>query len=503
MPAAGRPNILFLMTDQQRHDALGCVNPTVRTPALDAIAAGGVRFSQAVCNVPMCVPSRYSMMTGLYGFQCGVKHNTQMITRDPELPAPALAERLRQAGYQTAGFGKTHWYIGSRIMPGVPVEGSRRGFEVRAIQARSEPNNDEAGSLYLADAAPEWFDRVVAQAQKAGPGGETVAGYVGETSAIPPERHFEGWLSRQALDFLDRGRDPSRPFFLYLSLDYPHVGLHVPPGFEELYDPEDFPDNPPPEPLPGGHRAGDRFEDIWPKMTPEQRRRSRLRYAALCTYVDDCFGKVIEKLRAAGELENTFILFTSDHGDMLGDRGRVSKYCLYEGSVRVPLIVAGPGVGRRRMVDERPAELVDVVPTLLEAAGLEVPETLPGLSLLSDAVRPGAFAEMHGRGYEEYQRAPAVMFRTAEWKLILHLPGRLGEVVPAADRISGELYRLAGDPLELRNLYADAACAEVRERLIAQALMQVMCSLGRHPSAPARTRIRVTGPETKPDGSIW
>jgi arylsulfatase A-like enzyme len=238
-------------------------------------------------------------------------------------------------------------------------------------------------------------------------------------------------------------------------------------------------------------------------MSPEQRRRSRLRYAALCSYVDSLFGRVLDRLEALGELENTFVLFTSDHGDMLGDRGRVSKYCLYEGSVRVPLVVAGPGVGRRGMVDTRPAELVDVVPTLLSTAGAEVPEQLPGLSLLGEEVRPGAFAEMHGRGYEEYQRAPAVMYRTAEWKLILQLPGRLGEAMPAADRIGGELYRLADDPLELRNLYTDGACAQVRERLTSQALMHIMCSVGRFPGGPSRARVRVTGPETKPDGSIW
>jgi arylsulfatase A-like enzyme len=212
---------------------------------------------------------------------------------------------------------------------------------------------------------------------------------------------------------------------------------------------------------------------------------------------------VVEKLRALGELDNTFILFTSDHGDMLGDRGRVSKYCLYEGSVRVPLIVAGPGVERRGVVDARPAELVDVVPTLLEAAGVDIPETLPGVSLLSDFSRAGSFAEMHGRGYEEYQRAPAVMWRTADWKLTLHLPGRLGEASQRCDRLSGELYSLADDPLELKNRYADPACAATRERLTAQALMHVMSSLGRYPYEPARTRIRVTGPETKPDGSMW
>lgn len=503
MSAAHRPNILFLMTDQQRHDALGCVNPVIRTPVLDALAARGVRFSQAVCNVPMCVPSRYSLMSGLYGCQLGVKHNTQMITRDADLPVPMLAQRLAEAGYQTAGIGKTHWYIGSAIMPDVAVEGSRRGFEVRAIQSRAEPNNDERGSLYMADDEPEWFARVGALARPSGPGGESVAGYVGETSTVPPEHHFEGWLTRQALDFLDRKRDPARPFCLYLSLDYPHVGLQVPPAFEALYDLTDFPDTPPPQPIPGGHRHGDRFEEIWPRLTPEQRRRSHLRYAALCTYVDHCFGQVIEKLRESGELDNTFILFTSDHGDMLGDRGRVSKYCLYEGSVRVPMIVAGPGVARRGAVDTRPVELVDVVPTLLDAAGVAIPEALPGVSLLGDFTRVGAFAEMHGRGYEEYQRAPAVMWRTAEWKLILHLPGRLGEAFSHVDQLAGELYGLTDDPRELNNRYDDPACAAIRERLTAQALMHVISALGRYPAGPARARIRVTGPETKPDGSIW
>ncbi|MCG3178171.1 MAG: Arylsulfatase [Phycisphaerae bacterium] len=506
----GRPNILFLMTDQHRHDALGCVNPTIRTPTLDAIAARGVRFSQAICNVPICVPSRYSMMCGLYGFQNGVKHNTQMVVRDAELPVPVLAQRLAAGGYQTAGIGKTHWYIGSWVMPDVKVEGSRRGFEARAIQGRREPNNDEVGSLYMADDQPEWFDRVREEARIGGPGGEAMPGYVGATSGIPPEEHFEGWLTSRALDFLDRQRDPARPFFLYLSLDYPHAGLQPPAEFEDLYDIADFPDNPPPEPIPDGHRhappGGDPwgyFEDRWINMTPQQRRRSRLRYAALCSYVDSRFGMVIDRLRNMGELDNTFIVFTSDHGDMLGDRGRVSKYCLYDGSVRVPMIVAGPGVGRSGAVDDRPAELVDVVPTLLNAAGMEIPQTLPGFSLLSDFQRTGSFAEFHGRGYEQFQRAPAVMWRTADWKLILYLPGKLGEVYGRYDNLAGELYHLADDPLELRNLFSRPDCAEVRERMTRQLLMHVMSALGRFPFAPARPAIRVTGPETKPDRASW
>ena len=146
---------------------------------------------------------------------------------------------------------------------------------------------------------------------------------------------------------------------------------------------------------------------------------------------------------------------------------------------------------------------MDVLPTLLDVAGAAIPESLPGFSLLSDFTRAGSFAEFHGRGYEEYQRAPAVMWRTDEWKLILHLPGKLGEAFQHYDRLAGELYHLPQDPLELHNLYAEPAHAAIRERLTAEALMHVMCALGKYPSQVARTKIRITGPETKPDRGKW
>jgi len=497
-----RPNILFLMTDQHRHDGLGCANPLVKTPNLDALAARGVRFTQAVCNVPMCVPSRYSMMTGHYGCQIGVKHNTQIIPCDDQLPAPVLAQRLAEAGYQTAGFGKTHWYVGSRIMPEVDIQGSRRGFEVRALARKSEPRNIEPGSRYMGEDIPGRFSRITQEMAKGGPGGESEPGYTGGTSVVSADEHKEAWLTDQALEFLADGRDPDRPFFLYLSFDYPHPPLFVPPEFEALYDLDDFGDTPPPDPMPVSH-APNRLEGIWPKMTPQERRLARLRYAALCTYVDSQFGRVIDRLRDLGELDRTLVLFAADHGEMLGDRGRVSKYCLYEGSVRVPMILAGAGVGRAGDVDHRPVELVDVLPTLLDAAGCEVPETLPGFSLLSDFSRDGSFCEMHGRGYEEYQKAPAVMYRTREWKLILSLPGHLDEAFHRYDRIRGELYHLADDPLELNNLYGAEEHAAVREDLTRRVLMHVMCALGRFPRGAARARLRVTAPPTRPDASIW
>ena len=127
METESAPNIIFLMTDQQRWDALGCVDSVVQTPNLDRLADAGIRFNQAVCNNPMCVPSRYSMMTGLYSSQSGLRHNTQMCPTDADLPIPVLPELLHDLGYQTAGFGKTHWYIGSHISANMQVEASTRG----------------------------------------------------------------------------------------------------------------------------------------------------------------------------------------------------------------------------------------------------------------------------------------------------------------------------------------------------------------------------------------
>jgi arylsulfatase len=501
-----RPNILFLMTDQHRHDGLGCVNPVIKTPVLDNLAAGGVRFTQAVCNTPMCVASRYSMMSGLYSFQNGVKHNTQMIPRDADLPLPVLAQRLLEAGYQTAGIGKTHWYIGSRIMPDVEIEGSTRGFQTRAIVGGPEPRSCEPGSFYMAEDDPEHFAAINVESKRGGPGGESTPGYVGDTSIFPADQHREAWLTRQALEFLD-GRDDAEgddqnPFFLYLSFDAPHPGFFVPGEFEQLYDINDFDQNPLAETWPDTHAPG-KLETRWPEMNSEERCRSRLRYAAYCSYVDSLFGQVLKQLEESDQLENTFVIFTSDHGEMLGDRGRVSKYCLYEGSVRVPLIVSGPGVKGGQGPDSRPAELVDVLPTLLDVAGLEIPEVLSGFSLLSDYARLGSFAEMHGRGYEEYQRAPAVMWRNEKWKLLLHIPGLLGSVNGAYDLSKGELYSLADDPREMNNLYDDPACAEVRGRMTTELLMHIMCCVGRFPCGPARTKIQVTGVETQADNSFW
>lgn len=491
------PNIIFLMTDQHRHDALGCVNPIVKTPNLDRLAAAGVRFSQATCNVPACVPSRYSMMTGLYGFQSGFRHNTAQAIRDEQLPVPLLPQYLAAAGYQTAGFGKTHWWDTQGVPPPTP---SRRGFEVRAI-ARSRASDEvEPEAVMWDDDDPASCATYQQEVSEWGRGQGSPAALQGRQSVLSPLHTREGWLTRQALRFLDDGRDATRPLFLYLSFDYPHAGFNMPDGpYESWYDLDALPDPPLDLSLdPQREHVGkdSRFE-AWQQMTPRQRRLTTLRYYAICSYVDDLFGRVLARLRETGELEHSLIVFLSDHGEMLGDRRHMfDKFCLYEGSVRVPVIMSGSALptDRRGVVDDRPAELVDVLPTLLHAAGVEQPDALPGRSLLAQPCRVGQYAEMHGRGYERHQIAPTLMWRAWPWKLILHLPGftydaqcRLGECI-------GELYNLQRDPTELTNLFHDPDALTTRNQLTQQLTLHLACAAARYPARVGRPDLTIPRP---------
>lgn len=496
-----KPNILFLQTDQHRWDALGCVNSVVKTPNLDALAERGVRFSQAVCNNPMCVPSRYSMMTGLYSSQCGVRHNTQMCERDEEMVISTLAERLLDAGYDTAGFGKTHWYCGipddydSSKVPN--TETSTRGFQVRA-QARSiDPVTNEKGALIWEVDDPEAVKMMAKENEGIRTGGENALGYIGRTSSISPERQREGWLTRQTLEYLDNRGDNDKPFFLYLSFDFPHAALNVPAEYEAMYDIDDIEL---PEETEGlvslsDHYMQPRNVEEWRKwredFNEEERKMGVLRYYAACTYVDELFGRVISKLKDMGELDNTFIIFTFDHGEMLGERYRFSKYNFYESSVRVPLIMAGGGIpeDQRGTVDDRCCGLIDLVPTFLAVADLQVDERLAGYALLSPPAKSGSFSELHGSGYHETEKAPAVMWRTPEYKLILYLPGEFRELDSKLDEFKGELYNLQEDPSEYNNLYYDNNYLKIREKLTRCLLLHMTIAWSRFPRAYSYTDI--------------
>jgi len=452
--SAEYPNIIFLMDDQHRWDALGIVNPIVHTPILDELAKDGVFFDQAVCQAPMCIASRYSMMLGLYPNQVGIMRNEPGLP-DGSLPAKTLMELFREAGYETAGFGKAHW----------SVDCSTRGFETRYVGECFE-----IGAIMMKDLDPDKKARYDREVKDYGGGEESIEGYLGRTSGIPEGDHRDGWVLNKCLDYIST-RDDARPLFLYLSFLKPHAGHNVPEGFEDHYDLEEirYAQQPPWEEDQSPHASGinrhELYEGYWKTASEEDWRQMTMRYYANCTWIDDMYGRTLAALKEKGLLDNALIIYLSDHGEMLGERFyRFNKYCLYESSVRVPVILSGTALQEewKGISDHRPVELVDVYPTLLKAAGIEIPETVVGMDLLSrEKVRNASFCALHERPDEA-----AFMWREAGLKLILRFQRKADiSEYKNLDIIGGELYDLKNDPQERVDLYNEERFHDDQRRM--------------------------------------
>jgi arylsulfatase len=455
----GPPNIIFLMDDQHRWDALGIVDPMVHTPNLDGLAKEGVYFDQAVCQAPMCVASRNSMMMGLYPNQVGILRNEPGIP-DENLPAIPLAKLFQDAGYETAGFGKTHWAVSC----------STRGFETRYCSELPEE-----GAVMMVDTDPDKKKAYDEECKDFGPGEEDPNGYIGMTSGIPESSHRDGWVTDRCMDYLD-SREDERPLFLYLSFMKPHAGHNVPEGYEDHYDLNkiSYAEQPPWDRDQSPHAEGvnrrEKYEGFWKDASDQQWREMTMRYYANCTWMDAMYGRVLDQLEKKGLLENALIIYVSDHGEMLGERYyRFNKYCLYESSVRVPILLSGSAlpVELRNRVDKRPAELVDVYPTLISAAGITMPEYAVGENLLrATGARKGNFCGLHERAHEA-----AFMWRTPEYKLILRMERKPdASSYTSDDVIGGEFYDLILDPDEWTDLYGEKEIEERQEAMTRELL---------------------------------
>lgn len=438
-----RPNIIFLMDDQHRYDALGMLNPQVITPTLDSLAKTGVFYSQAVCQAPMCVPSRNSMMLGLYPNQNGVYRNSDGI-KDGNVPVKTMAEYFRDAGYETAGFGKTHWG---------KFKTNTRGFETRYVSEIKEE-----GAISMAEMNPEAKQKYDAEIEDMGPGEENNLGYLGFTSQLEEEEHRDGWITKQVLEYIKK-REDKRPLFLYLSYMKPHAGHNIPKGYEDLYDADTIGYAKQPNwdkdqsPHSDGVNRRDMYENYWKNAPKEDWQLMTMRYYANVTWIDDMMGRTLAALKERGLLENALIVYTSDHGEMLGERYyKFNKYNLYDGSVRVPMIISGnalPKKLKRSSIDSLSAENNDLLPTLLEFADIAQDKHLLGESLFNTNRNKATFSALHERNGEA-----AFMWRTQDYKLILVFNKKENASnYSEADVITGEFFDLKKDEKEWINLY--------------------------------------------------
>jgi len=428
-----RPNILLIMTDQHRFDFLGCAGAEfLRTPNLDRIAARGVRFTQCFTNCPVCAPARIGLAAGLQPSRMGSLGN------DSFLPASVRTyyQRLRDAGYHVGCVGKVDlakpdgWNGRDGARPVMFTYGFTRPVECEGkMHAGTSPEPRGPYGLWLAEQGLyERFHRDY-RARAAN-------GWVKDAShdsVLPAEAYEECYIGRRAVEWLDSA-DETFPWHLFVSFVGPHDPFDPPTQYADRYRSADVPPA-----VPFSAEGKPRYVVARNRgLEAEEVAVTRRQYAATIECIDEQIGHLVEAVDRRGELDNTYILFTSDHGEMLGDLGLYTKSVPYEPSLHVPLLAAGPGIDGGRTSDAL-VELIDVNPTICELAGLPPQENIDARSLGSvlrgetKAHREDAVACMrHWRG-----------IRTARYKLVQNYNDAV------------ELYDLEDDPGEQRNIAAE------------------------------------------------
>ena len=440
-----RPNILWYCTDQQRFDTIKALgNPYVDTPNIDKLVESGVAFTHAYCQSPICTPSRSSFLTGLYPARL---HNTRNGNDTfPDAP-PLITKLIADAGYRCGNIGK---------------------FHLTSSGHRTEPRLDDGMTYWQFSHAPrdDWEE------------GHHYADWVREQGGnldsmrdsperVPPEYHQTTWATECALEFID-AKSPE-PWLLCVNIYDPHPPFIPPKFYADMFVAED---------MPGPYYREEDLEtqkklagiDFQGEALPPEghdAKRMQAFYYAMIKQIDDQFQRVVEHLEATEQLENTVIIFTSDHGESLGDHGLLQKGCrFYEGLVRIPLILSWPGHFLNTVQRHALVELLDLTSTIVELAGLEQPEYMQGKSLLPLLTEASAIDQHREFVRSEYfdaldpfftdgSGAFATMYRNRQYKLSVYHGHNIGE-----------LYHLEEDPWEFNNLWDNPDYAEIKAELI-------------------------------------
>jgi choline-sulfatase len=436
------------MTDQQRWDALGCAGGWVQTPAIDRLAAEGVRFANAYTNSPVCVPARASLATGRYPHNTGVWRN-KAYTMPSD--APTWMRAVRDAGYRTSLFGKTHLH---------PHRGDLRDREdlVRSwgLDYVDEIAGPRAAARSRSNLTDIWEEAGVYEAYRADLR-ERYANkaWVARPSPLPLELYGDVYVGQQAAAHL-RAYTSEEPWCCWVSFGGPHEPWDVPEPYASRYDPASMPA--PIRANDDGHDRprgllDDKLADGGIPFEPGDVARLRANYAGNVTLIDDQISQILAVVEERGELDDTVITFVSDHGEMNGDHNLIYKQNFLNPAVRVPLIVRLPGSEGQATgaVSNAMVELMDIGATVVELAGGQPVEgslarsLLPVISDPSRSHREVALSELRRE----------VMVATADWKLAVN-----------RDRRAYLLYDLEGDPLETRNLAGLSGYAEVTKHLM-------------------------------------
>jgi len=411
-----RPNIVLLMCDQLRADALGCYgNPFVATPVIDTLAARGSQFESAYTPSPVCVPARQSLITGKEPTTTGCFDNGFPYC----LTTPTMMGTLTAGGYRTHGVGKMHF-------PDPPD--NMMGFQTRDIGEEFGGADVDDYRRFLEDVGYGYVTRPHGLREE--------MYYVPQLSPVPERLHFSHWVADKSIEFL-QNRDHDDPYFLWASFIAPHPPFAPPEPWHRIYPPMLMPD--PHTPVGGQglltihneHQNRYKLRDGGSDRRLNQLMASY--YFGSISFVDAQIGRILDAIDEAGDRDNTLVVLTADHGEFLGDYGCYGKRSFLDVAARVPLIAAGPGFCQEKRQDV--ASLIDIAPSILRAAGVAGDAEFDGLALQEVLERDAIFGQFQQGNLALYLAC------TRDWKYIYSVYDQKEYLL---DRVR--------DPRETRNL---------------------------------------------------
>ena len=445
-----RPNIVFVLVDQWRGDCLSALgHPTVKTPNLDELANRGALFSAAYAACPTCIPARANIWTGQTPSSLGW---LGFATREPWNFDTTLPHELKLAGYQTACIGKTHFHPPS----------ARLGFEV--LESYEGYRHTSDADQYVSD-YEEWLAEQGGHLAPQDMTGLQDNSWLARPSHLPESLHNNTWVITRGLEFLRR-RDHTRPFFLNLSFHRPHPPFDPPQVYYDMYK------DAPLDPVPIGDWAAAHdhppttVNDKYAHVPPAMLDRTRRSYYAQIAHIDMQIGRLVMRMISTGLIKNTWFVFVSDHGEMLGDHHQFKKGCAMEGAARIPMIITPPRTEQTggQICVEHPVSHFDLMPTVLDIAGAPVPECVEGRSLLPllrrEEPKPPWRSYIHGE--HTYRNDDAFQYVTDGKEKFIWMPMSGREL----------FFDLQRDPGETRNAADDVTYSERvdlwRHRLICE-----------------------------------
>ncbi|MDE0420849.1 MAG: sulfatase-like hydrolase/transferase [Gammaproteobacteria bacterium] len=467
-----KPNIVLIFTDQQRADTFGYAgDPVAITPNADQLAAEGVVFPRCCASAPVCMTTRASLISGKPVHEHGV-----WSFADPEMRhGTSHVRNIRDAGYRTAVVGKTHFRHGQRHTHDHLQEMHDWGYmEPTEITGPVESmTTDSSYTDHLAAKGLLEVHREYLRCYVRGERERVLQPWETMPCLLPTEDHLDMYIARTAADWI-QGYTGQEPFYLQVGFGGPHNPWDSPAEYRRRYDADSMPlsitakQKGPVAPLVETMLAGSAAK--LDQMSAAQNRVMKTYYYAKVSMIDEGIGWVLDALRARGDMANTWIVYSADHGEMLGDHGLIAKKVFYEGAVKVPCIVRPPG-GVDGWVSDGLTDHLDIAATLMDAAGAEAIEGSPGRSLvpLIHAGRTGPNAQQHRTAVlsEFAGRDPYSMVLTEGYKM----------TVNTRTREPLDLYDMAQDPDELHNRVDDPAFAGVREALCEEHVPELLANV--------------------------